>query len=176
MPGFLLFVLFLVIVAGVVVQVLRRRGITVLDADGRRRLPGAPALARMISGVLAALFLILLIPASVRVVPVGHGLVIFNTLTRSFRLARQGVNLIPPFITQTQDYDLRRLEYTMTGTRGEGRKSDWDDSLWSPTQEGLQVGVDLTIWSWTSTPPGARRSRMKSTRGSRTWCRRTALS
>jgi prohibitin 2 len=146
MPGFLLFVLFLVIVAGVVVQVLRRRGITVLDADGRRRLPGAPALARMISGVLAALFLILLIPASVRVVPVGHGLVIFNTLTRSFRLARQGVNLIPPFITQTQDYDLRRLEYTMTGTRGEGRKSDWDDSLWSPTQEGLQVGVDLTIW------------------------------
>jgi regulator of protease activity HflC (stomatin/prohibitin superfamily) len=56
------------------------------------------------------------------------------------------VTLIPPFITQTQDYELRRLEYTMTGTRGEGRKADWDDSLWSPTQEGLQVGVDLTIW------------------------------
>ena len=146
MPGFLLFVLFLVIVGVVVTQVLRRRGVTVLDADGRRRLPGGPALGRMISGILAVLFLILLVPASVRVVPVGHGLVIFNTLTRSFRLARQGVNLIPPFITQSQDYDLRRLEYTMTGTRGEGRKADWDDSLWSPTQEGLQVGVDLTIW------------------------------
>ena len=146
MPGFLLFVLFLVIVGVVVTQVLRRRGVTVLDADGRRRLPGGPALGRMISGILAVLFLILLVPASVRVVPVGHGLVIFNTLTRSFRLARQGVNLIPPFITQSQDYDLRRLEYTMTGTRGEGRKTDWDDSLWSPTQEGLQVGVDLTIW------------------------------
>ena len=146
MPGFLLFVLFLVIVGVVVTQVLRRRGVTVLDPDGRRRLPGGPALGRMISGILAVLFLILLVPASVRVVPVGHGLVIFNTLTRSFRLARQGVNLIPPFITQSQDYDLRRLEYTMTGTRGEGRKTDWDDSLWSPTQEGLQVGVDLTIW------------------------------
>jgi regulator of protease activity HflC (stomatin/prohibitin superfamily) len=146
MPGFLLFVLFLVIAGVVVTQVLRRRGVTVLDADGRRRLPGGPALGRMISGILAVLFLILLVPASVRVVPVGHGLVIFNTLTRSFRLARQGVNLIPPFITQSQDYDLRRLEYTMTGTRGEGRKADWDDSLWSPTQEGLQVGVDLTIW------------------------------
>jgi regulator of protease activity HflC (stomatin/prohibitin superfamily) len=34
----------------------------------------------------------------------------------------------------------------MTATRGEGRKPDRDDSLWSPTQEGLQVGIDLTVW------------------------------
>jgi len=80
------------------------------------------------------------------VVPVGRCLVIFNTITRSFRLSRQGVTLVPPFIAQTQEYDLRRMEYTMTGTRGEGRKANWDDSLWSPTQEGLQVGVDLTLW------------------------------
>jgi regulator of protease activity HflC (stomatin/prohibitin superfamily) len=43
-------------------------------------------------------------------------------------------------------YDMRRLEYTMTKTQGEGRKPGWDDSLWSPTQEGLQVGIDLTVW------------------------------
>ena len=92
------------------------------------------------------MLLLILVPASIRVVPVGHALVVFNTITRSFRLARQGVTLIPPFITQTQIYDLRRLEYTMTGTHGEGRKAEWDDSLWSPTQEGLQVGIDLTVW------------------------------
>jgi regulator of protease activity HflC (stomatin/prohibitin superfamily) len=34
----------------------------------------------------------------------------------------------------------------MSGTTGEGRKSNIDDSLWSPTQEGLQVGIDLTVW------------------------------
>ena len=45
----------------------------------------------------------------------------------------------------TQDYDLRRLEYTMSGVSGEGRKANIDDSLWSPTQEWLQVGIDLTL-------------------------------
>src|SRR5207244_8781582 len=32
------------------------------------------------------------------------------------------------------------------GNTGEGRKSQIDDSLWSPTKEGLQVGIDLTVW------------------------------
>jgi regulator of protease activity HflC (stomatin/prohibitin superfamily) len=43
-------------------------------------------------------------------------------------------------------YDLRRLEYTMSSTAGEGRKASADDSIWSPTSEGLQVGIDLTVW------------------------------
>ena len=34
----------------------------------------------------------------------------------------------------------------MSGVSGEGRKREIDDSLWSPTQEGLQVGIDLTVW------------------------------
>src|SRR5439155_13648252 len=37
-------------------------------------------------------------------------------------------------------------EYTMSGTTGEGRKANVDDSIWSPTKEGLQVGIDLTVW------------------------------
>ena len=83
---------------------------------------------------------------SFRVVPVGHALVIFNTVTKSFQLATQGFAFVAPFITATADYDLRRLEYTMSGVSGEGRKSEIDDSLWSPTREGLQVGIDLTVW------------------------------
>ena len=128
-------------------QALRRGGITLLDPDGRRRISGPAGGVRrwMILGI-GVLILIILIPASIRVVPVGHALVVFNTITRSFRLAGQGVALIPPLISSTQLYDLRRLEYTMSSTKGEGRKAGWDDSLWSPTQEGLQVGIDLTVW------------------------------
>ncbi|HEV8337881.1 MAG TPA: prohibitin family protein [Candidatus Polarisedimenticolia bacterium] len=136
----------LLLLAAVAAQLLRRRGITVLRPDGRRQLPAPGSLIRWL--VLAALLLVLLlsIPASIRVVPVGHALVVFNTLSKSFRLARQGVTLVPPFITQSQVYDLRRLEYTMAGARGEGRRSQVDDSLWSPTREGLQVGIDITVW------------------------------
>jgi len=146
---FLFFVLILAAaIAFLVVRMLqRRRDVEVLDPKGRRRLPDVLGDARrFLSLALLGLFLLLLIPASIRLVPVGHALVIFNTLTRSFRLAGQGVTLIVPFITDTEMYDLRRLEYTMTRNMGEGRKSNVDDSLWSPTQEGLQVGIDLTVW------------------------------
>ena len=97
-----------------------------------------------VSLLLALIGLALL--TSVRVVPVGHGLVVFNTITRSFRLAPQGVNLVVPFVCATELYDLRRHEYTMSAAMGEGRRANVDDSLWSPTREGLQVGIDLTVW------------------------------
>ncbi len=125
----------------------KRNGVEVLDTDGRRRLPAARVASPPLVAVgLAAVLVLVLLAASVRVVPVGHGLVVFNTVTRSFRLAPQGVTLVAPLISDTQLYDLRRVEYTMSGVQGEGRKSQADDSLWSPTQEGLQVGVDLTVW------------------------------
>jgi len=146
MPGLLAILVLGALALVVLGRVLRRGGITILDPDGRRRLGGAGFGRRWIAGIAILLLLLILIPASVRVVPVGRALVVFNTVTRSFRLAGQGVTLIPPFIAQTELYDLRRLEYTMSKTQGEGRKAGWDDSLWSPTQEGLQVGIDLTIW------------------------------
>ena len=34
----------------------------------------------------------------------------------------------------------------MSASAGEGRRAAVDDSLWSPTQEGLQVGIDITVW------------------------------
>ncbi len=96
--------------------------------------------------LLAVIALLLISITAVQTVDVGHALVIFNTITRSFRVENQGVTMVWPLISQTKEYDLRRQEYTMTKTTGEGRKAGWDDSLWSPTQEGLQVGIDITIW------------------------------
>ncbi len=116
------------------------------DPSGRRVDAGGMDALRAIPVVVGAALLLVLLVGSFRVVPVGHALVIFNTVTRSFRVAQQGFTFVPPFVSNTQMYDLRRMEYTMSGVRGEGRQADTDDSIWAPTQEGLQVGVDLTVW------------------------------
>lgn len=146
MPGFFVFV-FLVVIALVGWRLISRRGIHVIDPSARRVLPDSPFDAlRVVALIAAPVLLVIVLASSVRVVPVGHALVIFNTITRGFRVARQGVTFVPPFISATQLYDLRRLEYTMSASTGEGRRANVDDSMWSPTQEGLQVGIDLTVW------------------------------
>ncbi len=98
-----------------------------------------------ILGFLGIIFLILLL-SSIRVVPVGHALVVFWILPKRFSVYPAGVNIIPPIITHSVLYDLRRQEYTMSGAPGEGRRKGVDDALWSPTKEGLKVGLDLTCW------------------------------
>jgi len=142
MRGFLIALVILAALAVVMARVLKR-GFDARNAEGRRVTGVAPGQLGTIAASVAGLVLVI---ASVRVVPVGHALVIFNTITRSFRLSPQGVTLVWPLISQTQQYDLRRLEYTMSATTGEGRRAAVDDSLWSPTQEGLQVGIDITVW------------------------------
>ncbi len=147
MQAFILFAILIVAAVAIARAFQRRRRLTVHDPDGRqvtRDIDGGTI--RNIGLVFAGVVLALVLFSSVRVVPVGHALVVFNTVTKSFNTARQGVALVVPIITSTALYDLRRLEYTMTANRGEGRRANTDDSIWSPTQEGLQVGIDLTIW------------------------------
>jgi regulator of protease activity HflC (stomatin/prohibitin superfamily) len=146
MGGFLFLVLVVILVAVVGRTIARRGGVHVHDADGRRILDGSGDVLRILGFIAGPLLLLVVFASSFRVVPVGHAIVIFNTVTRSFRLGRQGITFVPPFISAVADYDLRRLEYTMSGVSGEGRKALIDDSLWSPTREGLQVGIDLTLW------------------------------
>jgi prohibitin 2 len=148
MPWLLLLLAVLALAAYALIQLFgaRRGDIEVLDREGRRRIRLPRFDPRRLIPLAAGLVALLILFASVRVVPVGHALVVFNTVTKTFRLARQGVAVIPPFIAVTHEYDLRRLEYTMSGVQGEGRRAGVDDSLWSPTQEGLQVGIDITVW------------------------------
>jgi len=147
-PAFIAVVVFAVVAALVIGRILARRGrVQMLDKDGRRIMGAAGAGAlRAAPIVVGAIVLLVIVGMSVRVVPVGNCLVIFNTVTKTFRLARQGVAFVPPLVATTEMYDLRRLEYTMSSSQGEGRRAATDDSLWSPTQEGLQVGIDLTVW------------------------------
>lgn len=147
MAGFF-FLLFLIVIGLAIWRVVSSRSrARVHDAEGRRLFPTtAGEVARWVAGVAIPIFLLLVVATSIRVVAVGQALVIFNTVTRGFRVAQQGITFIPPFICSTAKYDLRRLEYTMSGVSGEGRKSNIDDSIWSPTKEGLTVGIDLTAW------------------------------
>ena len=142
-----LVVLFALVLAAIVVwtQAARRAG-AVRDSQGRLVPPYGIESLRVAGGVIALVLLLVMLATTFRVVPVGHGLVIFNTVTRGFTLATEGVTFVPPFVSNTQLYDLRRAEYTMSGQTGEGKRSNVDDSIWSPTKEGLQVGIDLTMW------------------------------
>jgi len=96
--------------------------------------------------LVVGIFILIIVPASIRVVPVNHSLIVFNIFNKKYRMAAEGINFVLPLANHTQLYDLRRQEYTMAKIRGEGRRADVDDALWSPTAEGLQVGLDLTAW------------------------------
>jgi prohibitin 2 len=146
--GILFFLVLLVVGLLIVVRAVQnRRRPPVHDADGHRIGPDLGVeVSRTLGIVGGGVLLLILLATSIRVVPVGHALVIFNTVTKGFHLGHQGVTFLAPLVSNTEDYDLRRLEYTMSGVSGEGRKEEIDDSLWSPTKEGLQVGIDLTVW------------------------------
>src|SRR5438094_104302 len=116
MAGLFMLLFFIAALITVGSFVARRAGVRVHDSAGHAIPVGPPAgFGRAALGVLGGLFLVLMLLTTIRVVPVGHALVIFNTVTKDFRLARQGITFVPPFVSVTQDYDLRRQEYTMSG-------------------------------------------------------------
>jgi len=142
------FVLFLVVLAIIAVAIWKfatkiavREG-TKGEIFTRTKISWLRALPILLIGT----FILMILPASIRVVPVNHALVVFHILNKNYRTATEGINLVIPLVNHTQMYDLRRQEYTMTKVAGEGRRANVDDALWSPTAEGLQVGLDLTAW------------------------------
>jgi regulator of protease activity HflC (stomatin/prohibitin superfamily) len=95
--------------------------------------------------IIITILFIILVPTAVKIVPVGHALVIFNVINKRYYVSREGINYIPPIINRTAMYDLRRQEYTMSTKAEERRRAD-EDALWAPTSEGLKVGLDITCW------------------------------
>ncbi len=71
--------------------------------------------------------------------------VVFNDLTglRETPL-REGVHIIIPFIERVTRFPITKQAYTMTRTPGEGAVAG-DDTLWSRTRDGQQVGLDATV-------------------------------
>ncbi len=80
--------------------------------------------------------------AGLVVIDAGEVGVVFNTFTGTKpEPLYPGLHFVIPYIETVYRYSTREQVYTMTKTYGEGEVIG-DDSLWSPTIEGLQVGID----------------------------------
>ncbi len=96
-----------------------------------------------LSGALLALALVSsTLSTSIIVVDAGEVGVIFNIFSGTQEEPLMpGLHIVIPYINEVYRYSTLEQVYTMTKTQGEG-EIHGDDSLWSPTSEGLQVGVD----------------------------------
>ncbi|MDI6785902.1 MAG: prohibitin family protein, partial [bacterium] len=56
----------------------------------------------------------------------------------------EGWHWVMPGVVEITNYSTRTQIYTMSARVGEGMIKD-ADTLWAPTEEGLKVGLDLTI-------------------------------
>ncbi len=104
-----------------------------------------PRVRFRLSVILTLLVLALLsnaIGASVVVIDAGEVGVVFNAITGlQDTPLMPGMHILIPYINEVYRYSTREQVYTMTKTYAEGEVLG-DDSLWSPTIEGLQVGID----------------------------------
>ena len=80
--------------------------------------------------------------AGLVVVDAGEVGVVFNSFTGTKDSPLYpGLNFVIPYIETVYRYSTLEQVYTMSILHGEGQLIG-DDSLWSPTLEGLQVGID----------------------------------
>ncbi len=82
--------------------------------------------------------------ASLIVIDAGEVGVVFNIFVGTQReTLAPGIHMVAPYVNQVYRYKTVEQAYTMSVLSHEG-KVPGDDSLWSPTIEGLQVGIDST--------------------------------
>lgn len=80
--------------------------------------------------------------SSIIVIDAGEVGVVFNAFTGTQEhTLRSGMHIVLPYINEIYRYTTREQVYTMSEKVAEGQV-EGDDSLWSPTKEGLQVGID----------------------------------
>ena len=80
--------------------------------------------------------------SSVVVIDAGEVGVVFNAITGTQDAPLEpGMHFVAPYINTVFRYSTMEQIYTMSKIAAEGQVQG-DDSLWSPTKEGLQVGID----------------------------------
>ncbi|MCR4408459.1 MAG: SPFH domain-containing protein [Anaerolineae bacterium] len=100
----------------------------------------------VIVGILVLALLSSALASSIVVIDAGEVGVVFNAFigTKETPLY-PGMHLIIPYVEAVYRYSTQEQVYTMTtnpGTEQVATGAMQDDSLWSPTREGLQVGID----------------------------------
>jgi len=96
-----------------------------------------------LAGTVLALALVAsTLSTSIVVIDAGEVGVVFNVFSGTQEEPLMpGLHIVVPYINEVYRYPTLEQVYTMTKTLGEGEVHG-DDSLWSPTSEGLQVGID----------------------------------
>jgi len=115
------------------------------SARGRVVQPNPPKVSLTVVGILVILALAAsTLGASIVFIDAGEVGVIFNifTGTQQYTLP-PGTHILVPYVNQVYRYSTLEQAYTMSIAPQEGPVKG-DDSLWSPTIEGLQVGIDST--------------------------------
>ncbi len=109
----------------------------------RRPLERKKTLSIPVTAVLATLAVVAsTLGASVIVIDAGEVGVVFNAFTGTQEAPLMpGMHIVAPYINTVYRYSTLEQVYTMSKLVEEGQVQG-DDSLWSPTKEGLQVGVD----------------------------------
>ena len=80
--------------------------------------------------------------SSIVVIDAGEVGVVFNSFSGTSETPlHPGMHVVIPYINEVYRYSIREQIYTMSLAVAEGPVVG-DDSLWSPTIEGLQVGID----------------------------------
>ncbi len=80
--------------------------------------------------------------ASVVIIDAGEVGVVFSAITGTQDVPLMpGMHFVTPYINSVYRYSTMEQVYTMSKIAAEGQIKG-DDSLWSPTREGLQVGID----------------------------------
>ncbi len=80
--------------------------------------------------------------ASIVVIDAGEVGVVFNAFTGTQETSlAPGMHVVAPYVNTVFRYSTMEQVYTMSKIAAEGQVKG-DDSLWSPTAEGLQVGID----------------------------------
>jgi len=111
---------------------------------GYQRGRGRPAKVSLSlsAGILAFALLVSTLSTSIIVIDAGEVGVVFNIFAGTQEEPLMpGLHIVVPYINEVYRYSTLEQVYTMTRTLGEGELHG-DDSLWSPTSEGLQVGID----------------------------------
>jgi len=91
--------------------------------------------------ILIAAGVVSTLSTSVVIIDAGEAGVVFNVFTGTQPGSLgPGMHLVAPYINQVFRYNVREQVYTMAKNPDEGES----DTLWAPTIEGLQVGIDST--------------------------------
>ena len=97
-------------------------------------------------GIIALLAIVsTTLASSLVVIDAGEVGVVFNVFTGTRPTPLYpGMHVVIPYINHIYRYSTLQQAYTMVKRTEEGPVLG-DDSLWSPTAEGLQVGIDATV-------------------------------